>query len=181
MQCLDGEHVPAGLWSLRESITLLTLAAVVLSATAGLTLPETLAGFGDPAVILIAALFVVSEGLDATGVTTRVEQELVNRRVSGMGKFPVLTMLLAASLTALIGLNGTREKPSKLSAYSRSIKRSGWLGSNPSRRAFVGGGPCGQLPWTARTGHCNLRMAAPPGPETARCLQELHHRSVCAH
>lgn len=37
-----------------------------------LTLGEALAGFGDPAVILIAALFVVSEGLDAAGVTALI-------------------------------------------------------------------------------------------------------------
>ena len=110
-----------------ESITLLTLAgvvalfvwnrlpvevvaigaALVLLATGVLTLPEALAGFGDPAVILIAALFVVSEGLDATGVTTWVGQELVNRTGSGMRKLLLLTMLLAAVLTALIGLNGS--------------------------------------------------------------------------
>ena len=110
-----------------ESITLLTLAgvvalfvwnrlpvevvaigaALVLLATGVLSLPEALAGFGDPAVILIAALFVVSEGLDATGVTTWVGQELVNRTGSGMRKLLLLTMLLAAVLTALIGLNGS--------------------------------------------------------------------------
>ncbi len=110
-----------------EVITLLTLAGVVvlfvwnrlpvelvavgaalfLYGTGVLTLPEALAGFGDPAVILIAALFVVSEGLDATGVTTWVGQELVNRAGAGMRKLLLLTMLLAAGLTALIGLNGT--------------------------------------------------------------------------
>ncbi len=90
--------------------------------------------------------------LSATGVTTRVEQELVNRRGSGMRKFPVLTMLLAASLTALIGLNGTRQKPSKQSVQQQ-VHRAKRLvgGSNPSGRAFVGGSPCGQLTWTART------------------------------
>ena len=45
-------------------------AALALFFSGVLTLDESLAGFGDPAVILIAALFVVSEGLDATGVTT---------------------------------------------------------------------------------------------------------------
>ena len=34
-----------------------------------LDLAQALAGCGDPAVILIAALFVVSEGIDSTGVT----------------------------------------------------------------------------------------------------------------
>ena len=81
--------------------------ALVLYAVGVLTLPEALAGFGDPAVILIAALFVVSEGLDATGVTTWVGQSLVSRSGSGTRRLLLLTMLLSAGLTALIGLNGT--------------------------------------------------------------------------
>ena len=40
-----------------------------LWATGVLDLNQSLAGFGDPAVIFIASLFVVSESLDATGVT----------------------------------------------------------------------------------------------------------------
>jgi Na+/H+ antiporter NhaD/arsenite permease-like protein len=43
--------------------------AVVLWATGVLTLERALAGFGDPTVIFIAALFVVAEALDVGGVT----------------------------------------------------------------------------------------------------------------
>ena len=57
--------------------------------------------------ILIAALFVVSEGLDSTGVTTWMGQSLVSRSGSGTRRLLLLTMLLSAGLTALIGLNGT--------------------------------------------------------------------------
>ena len=109
-----------------STLTLLTLAAVValfvlnrwpvelvavgsalaLYGLGVLTLPEALAGFGDPAVILIAALFVVSEGLDATGVTTWVGQALVSRSGTGLSRLLLLTMLLSAGLTSLIGLNG---------------------------------------------------------------------------
>jgi len=79
---------------------------LALHFTGVLTLGEALAGFGDPAVILIAALFVVSEGLDATGVTAWVGQALVKspataRAVAGAHDAAV------AGLTALIGLNGT--------------------------------------------------------------------------
>jgi di/tricarboxylate transporter len=42
-------------------------AALALWATGVLSLEQTLAGFGDPVVIFIASLFVVSEALDATG------------------------------------------------------------------------------------------------------------------
>ena len=44
-----------------------------------LTLEQALAGFGDPTVLFIARLFVVSEGLDATGVTAWAGQQLIDR------------------------------------------------------------------------------------------------------
>ncbi len=44
--------------------------ALSLWATGVLDLNQALSGFGDPAVVFIASLFVVSEGLDATGVTS---------------------------------------------------------------------------------------------------------------
>ena len=43
--------------------------ALTLWATDVLDLDQALAGFGDPTVLFIASLFVVSEALDATGVT----------------------------------------------------------------------------------------------------------------
>jgi len=82
-------------------------AALALFFSGVLTLDESLAGFGDPAVILIAALFVVSEGLDATGVTTWLGRMLVEKSGGSSRRLLVFTMLLSAGLTALIGLNGT--------------------------------------------------------------------------
>jgi di/tricarboxylate transporter len=80
--------------------------ALVLYALGIISLTEALAGFADPAVLLIGALFVVSEGLDATGVTTWVGQAVVSRAGTGVRKLLLFTMLLSAGLTALIGLNG---------------------------------------------------------------------------
>ena len=53
--------------------------ALSLWATGVLSLEQALAGFGDPTVIFIAALFVVSEALDSTGVTTWAGQQLIAR------------------------------------------------------------------------------------------------------
>ena len=53
--------------------------ALALWATGVLSLDEALAGFGDPTVLFIASLFVVSEALDATGVTAWAGQQLVAR------------------------------------------------------------------------------------------------------
>jgi di/tricarboxylate transporter len=81
-------------------------AALSLYATGVLTLQQSLAGFGEPTVIFIASLFVVSEGLDATGTTTWVGQQLLARSGGGGSRVMVLMMLLVAFLTALISVNG---------------------------------------------------------------------------
>ncbi|TVR35651.1 MAG: SLC13 family permease [Nitriliruptor sp.] len=81
--------------------------ALVLYASGVIELTDALAGFGDPTVVLIAALFVVSEGLDATGVTTWVGDGLLRRAGGSDRKLLVFMMLLVAGFTALINLNGS--------------------------------------------------------------------------
>jgi di/tricarboxylate transporter len=66
-----------------------------------------LSGFGDPAVVLIASLFVVSEGLDATGVTAWLGQALIARAGTSRTRLIVLLVVLAAGFTALINANGS--------------------------------------------------------------------------
>ena len=80
--------------------------ALSLWATGVLDLNQALAGFGDPAVLFIAALFVVSESLDATGVTAWAGQLLVARVGESRTRLIVSTLLLVALLTALISVNG---------------------------------------------------------------------------
>jgi di/tricarboxylate transporter len=82
------------------------LCAMSLWATGILDLDQALAGFGDPTVIFIATLFVVSEGLDASGVTAWAGQLLLDRAGTGRTRLVVLSMLLVAALTALISVNG---------------------------------------------------------------------------
>ncbi|HEX7793745.1 MAG TPA: SLC13 family permease [Vicinamibacterales bacterium] len=81
-------------------------AALALYATGVLKLDQILAGFGDRTVVFIATLFVIAEGLDATGVTTWIGQWLSDRTGGSRTHLLVLTMLLVAGLTALISLNG---------------------------------------------------------------------------
>ena len=81
-------------------------AALALYFTGVLDLTQALAGFGDPAVIFIATLFVVSEGLDASGVTTWAGQRLIAQVGDSRTRLLVLMMLLVAGLTALISVNG---------------------------------------------------------------------------
>jgi di/tricarboxylate transporter len=81
--------------------------ALSLWATGVLDLNQALAGFGDPAVLFIASLFVVSESLDATGVTAWAGQQLVERVGESRTRLIVLMLLLVAALTALISVNGS--------------------------------------------------------------------------
>lgn len=81
-------------------------ATLVLWATGVLDLDQALAGFGDPTVIFIVALFVVSEALDATGVTAWAGQQLIERAGESRTRLVVLMMLLVAGLTAIISVNG---------------------------------------------------------------------------
>jgi di/tricarboxylate transporter len=80
--------------------------ALTLWATGVLDINQALAGFGDPTVVYIAALFIVSEALDATGVTAWAGQQLVARGGTSARRLLVMMMLLAALLTALISVNG---------------------------------------------------------------------------
>ena len=81
--------------------------ALSLWATGVLDLDQALGGFGDPTVIFIASLFVVSEGLDSTGVTAWAGQQLIARAGDSRARLIVLMMALVAVLTALISVNGS--------------------------------------------------------------------------
>jgi di/tricarboxylate transporter len=81
-------------------------AALSLYFTGILDEKQIIAGFGDTTVVLIAALFVVSEGLDATGVTTWAGQQMISRAGTRRRRLLLLMMLLVAVLTAFISING---------------------------------------------------------------------------
>jgi di/tricarboxylate transporter len=81
-------------------------AGLTLYATGVLEIEQVLAGYGDSTVVLIASLFVVSEALDATGVTAWAGQRVIARAGSSGTRLLVLVMLLVAVLTALISVNG---------------------------------------------------------------------------
>jgi di/tricarboxylate transporter len=80
--------------------------ALALWATGVLPLTVALGGFGDPTVLFIASLFVVSEGLDATGVTAWAGQQLIDRGGTTRTRLVLFTMLLVALVTAVISVNG---------------------------------------------------------------------------
>lgn len=80
--------------------------ALALYFTGVLSLNEALAGFSDPTVLFIAALFVVSEALEATGVTAWAGQQVLNRAGDKRLVLIVVIGSLSAVLTAFISVNG---------------------------------------------------------------------------
>ncbi|WP_412178518.1 SLC13 family permease [Serratia proteamaculans] len=87
-----------------DVVALLVIIAFVLSGT--LTLPEATVGFSDPNVILIAALFVIGEGLVRTGVAYQVGDWLVKVAGSSETKMLMLLMVTVAGLGAFMSSTG---------------------------------------------------------------------------
>ena len=87
-----------------DVVALLIIILFVLSGT--LTLPEALAGFSDPNVILIAALFVVGDGLVRTGIAYQVGDALVKVAGSSETRLLVLLMVAVATLGAVMSSTG---------------------------------------------------------------------------
>ena len=69
-----------------DAVALLVL--VTMPLTGVITMNEALAGFSDASVILIAALFVIGEGLVRTGVARRLGDKGLHRRETSMNRSP---------------------------------------------------------------------------------------------
>jgi len=80
--------------------------ALALYFTGILDFRQALGGLGDPTTIFIASLFVVSAGLEVTGVTAWAGQFLIDKAGESRVRQLMLIMLACAVLTALISLNG---------------------------------------------------------------------------
>ena len=87
-----------------DAIALGVIVAFVLSGT--LTLSEAFSGFSDPNVILIAALFIIGDGLVRTGVATNMGSWLVQVAGNSETKMLVFLMLTVAGLGAFMSSTG---------------------------------------------------------------------------
>jgi di/tricarboxylate transporter len=94
------------IWDRLPVIVVCMLCALALYATGILTLQQSFAGFGDPAVMFIATLFVVSAGLEMSGVTVWAGQVLIRQSGESRTRLIVLMMLFVGVLSALISVNG---------------------------------------------------------------------------
>jgi di/tricarboxylate transporter len=82
------------------------LAMVALPLTGVLSVNEALAGFSDPSVVLIAALFVIGNGLVRTGIAYRMGDWLMRSAGSSETRLLVLLMLAVAGLGSVMSSTG---------------------------------------------------------------------------
>jgi len=89
-------------WGRLRSDVVAILVVLALNLSGVLTIQESLAGFGDPVVMLIAAVAIVGEGLVATGVAYRLGEAVMRAGGSNEARLVALVMALAGSIGAFM-------------------------------------------------------------------------------
>ena len=87
-----------------DAVALIML--VLLPFTGVITMAEALAGFSDSNIVLIAALFVIGEGLVRTGVAQRIGDWLAAKAGSSETRLLVLLMLAVGILGSIMSSTG---------------------------------------------------------------------------
>ncbi|MEA3337358.1 MAG: SLC13 family permease [Chloroflexota bacterium] len=109
-----------------DLVALLSMLALFLVGV--ITAPQALSGFADSTVILIAALFVIGEGLARTGVTAWLGQQLIEQAGNSEVRLLVVLMLGTALLSAFLSNTGT------VAMLLPAVVAAAWrVGSMPSR------------------------------------------------
>ena len=93
-------------WNRLPAAVVAVAASLALYFSGVLTMQETLGGFGDPVVILIAALLAIASGLETAGVGAWAGQLLMRHTGSNDTLRIVAIMIVAAIFSGLIGMNG---------------------------------------------------------------------------
>ena len=88
-----------------DVVAILSLLALFLTGI--LTVSQSLAGFADSTVIMVAALFVVGEGLGQTGITAWLGQRLTNWAGDSQTRLLMALMVGTAALSAFLSNTGT--------------------------------------------------------------------------
>jgi len=83
-----------------DIVAILVVLALMMSRV--LTPQESLAGFGDPVVILIAAIFIVGEALVNTGVAHRLGEAVLKAGRGSETRLIVLIMVVAGGIGAFM-------------------------------------------------------------------------------
>jgi di/tricarboxylate transporter len=93
-------------WNRLPLVVVAMASALALHAAGILTLGQTFAGFGDPVVMFVAALFIVTAGLEATGVTAWIGQNFERMVAGSPDRLLIVGMLAVAALCPLINASG---------------------------------------------------------------------------
>jgi di/tricarboxylate transporter len=89
-------------WGRPRADIVAILVALALMLTHVLTPEESLAGFGSPLVLLIAAIFIVGQGVVDTGIAHRLGEAVLRAGSGNEARLIVLVMLLAAGIGAFM-------------------------------------------------------------------------------
>lgn len=87
-----------------DVVALIMIVALPLSGI--ITIEQALAGFSDPSIVLIAALFVVGEALVRTGVAQRLGDWLVAKAGRSEARLITLLMIVVAGIGAFMSSTG---------------------------------------------------------------------------
>ena len=82
------------------------LVIVALPLTGVLSVEEAIAGFADPSVLLIAALFVIGDGLVRTGIAYKLGDWMAQQAGSSETRLLILLMLTVAALGSVMSSTG---------------------------------------------------------------------------
>jgi len=141
-----------------DLVAVLSLLALALFGVIGTS--DALAGFGNPTVVMIAALFVVGEGLSRTGVTGWGGKRLLEAARGSSIRLLVVVMLGTAVLSAFISNTGT------VATLLPAVVAAAWaIGSVPSRYLMP-------LAFAANTGGLLTLTGTPPNIVVAQTLEQ---------
>jgi di/tricarboxylate transporter len=109
-----------------DMVAVLSLLALFLTGI--LTSQQALAGFADSTTLMVAALFIVGEGLARTGITARLGQFLMQQAGSSELRLLIVLMIGTAILSGFMSNTGT------VAMLLPAIVAASWrIGSLPSR------------------------------------------------
>lgn len=104
------------------------ISVLALFLTGIITLDQALSGFSDSTVVMIAALFVVGEGLSRTGVTAWLGERILAIAGSNKVRLLIVLMIGTAALSAFISNTGT------VATLLPAVVSAAWrIGSVPSK------------------------------------------------
>ncbi|MBK5928609.1 SLC13 family permease [Rhodobaculum claviforme] len=93
-------------WNRLPLVVVAMGSALALYATGLQSLDQVFRGFGDPVVMFVASLFIVTAGLEAAGVTAWIGQQFERLVAGNPDKLLMVGMLAVAALCPLINASG---------------------------------------------------------------------------